>query len=391
MLTCCLPLVLFLFLFSFLLCALGLYSSTMPRKTRANRVLSNPSRSPSRVQLFRNERSREAFEKLNSKCKIWVERSVILDEVDPAIRANLESRGLLSLLEIDHPPPTTLIREFFSNLSCHIYDSNTLIQSWIRGVEFTITPKVVVEALGVSVVIDPVYPYDDSPPINVVMSHITGSFIQWGSDPRITSSALSETAYLFLRVACHSLWHISHLHTIPLERCVFLYAFMFGASISFPHLFLLSLNEVHRSFAIRHALIYPIFIHKILLFLGLADFLAGEPVHVVGPLGATFLRQRAAHLRADPSGPRGASSSGVPPPPSSTGAAAETFGAAVANVPPPTTSDDSDIRCTLDHVLTIQAAQGQILVGILDEICGLRADLARFRSSSSPPPFDDGF
>ena len=121
------------------------------------------------------------------------------------------------------------------------------------------------------------------------MSHITGSSIQWGSDPQITSSALSETAYLFLRVACHSLWPISHLHTIPLERCVFLYAFMFGASISFPHLFLCSLNKVHRSSAIGHALIYPIFIHRILLFLGLADFLASEPVHVVGPLGATFL------------------------------------------------------------------------------------------------------
>ena len=129
MLTCSLPLVLFLFLFSFLLCALGPYSSTMPRKTRANKVPSTSFVSPSRVQLFRNERSREAFEKLNSKCKIWVERSVILDEVDPAIRANLESRGLLSLLEIDHPPPTALIREFFSNLSCHVYDSNTLIQS----------------------------------------------------------------------------------------------------------------------------------------------------------------------------------------------------------------------------------------------------------------------
>ena len=31
---------------------------------------STPSMSPSRVQLFRNERSREAFEKLNSKRKI---------------------------------------------------------------------------------------------------------------------------------------------------------------------------------------------------------------------------------------------------------------------------------------------------------------------------------
>ena len=70
-------------------------------------------------------------------------------------------------------------------------------------------------------------------------------------------------------------------------------------------------------------------------------------------------------------------SSSVPPPPSSIGAA-ETFGAAVADVPPPTTSDDSDIRCTLDHVLTVQAAQGQILVDILDEIRGLQVDLARF-------------
>ena len=101
----------------------------MPRKTRATRVPSTPSLSPSRVQLFRNERCREAFEKLNSKRKIWAERSMILDEVDPAIRANLESRGWLSLLEIDHPPPTALIREFFSNLSCHIYDSITVVQS----------------------------------------------------------------------------------------------------------------------------------------------------------------------------------------------------------------------------------------------------------------------
>ena len=166
---------------------------------------------------------------------------------------------------------------------------------------------------------------------------------------------------------------------------------MFGASISFPHLFLCSLNEVHRSSAIRHALIYPIFIHRILLFLGLADFLSSEPVHVVGPLGATFLRQRAAHLRADPSISRGAPSSSVPPPPSSTGAAETSGAVAATDVPPPTTSDDSDIRRTLDHVLTVQVAQGQVLVDILDEIRGLRADLAWFGSSSSPPPFDDGF
>ena len=169
------------------------------------------------------------------------------------------------------------------------------------------------EALGVPVVRKPDYPYDESPSLDVVMSYITGSFIQWGSDPRIMSAELTETAYLFFRIACHSLWPISHFHTIPLERCVFLYAFVSGASISFPHLFLRSLNEVHKSSAVGHALIHPIFIHRILLFLGLDGFPSGEPVHVVAPIGTTFLRQRAAHLRVAPSRPKGASSSAVPP------------------------------------------------------------------------------
>ena len=164
------------FLYLFAVC-FGLYPSTMPRKTRANKIPFSPSVSPSRSQLFKNDRCREAFEKLSSKRKIWAERSVILDEVDLAIRANLESRGWLSLLEIDHPPPTALIREYFSNLSCHIYDSNTLVRSWIRGVEFTITPRVVAEALGVLVVTKAVYPYAEAPSIDVVMSYITGSFI----------------------------------------------------------------------------------------------------------------------------------------------------------------------------------------------------------------------
>ena len=65
--------------------------------------------------------------------------------------------------------------------------------------------------------------------------------------------------------------------------------------------------------------------------------------------------------------------------------------AAATDVPPPTTSDDSDIRRTLDHVLTVQAAHRQILVDVLDEIRGLRVDLARFRRSSPLPLFDDGF
>ena len=137
---------------------------------------------------------------------------------------------------------------------------------------------------------------------------------------------------------------------------MFLYAFVSGVSISFPHLFLRSLNEVHRSSVVAHALIHPIFIHRILLFLGLDVFPADEPIHVIALIGATFLRQRATHLRVGPLHSRGASSGVVPPPSSSTGTdTAESSSVATvdADVPPPTTSDDSDIRCTLDHFLIV--------------------------------------
>ena len=173
-----------------------------------------------------------------------------------------------------------------------------------------------------------------------------------------------------------------------------MYAFISSASISFPHLFLRSLNEVHKSSVVGHAFIHPIFIHRILLFLDLDNFPAGELVHIIAPIGATFFRQRAAHLRVDPSRPRGASSGVVPPPPSSTGFdATEASGvaAADADVPPSTTSDDSDIRRTLDHVLIIQATHGPILVDMLDKIYDLHAMLAQFQRSSPPSPFDDGF
>ena len=179
---------------------------------------------------------------------------MLLDELDPAIRANFKRRVWFPLLDIDHPPPATLIREFYSNLSIHVYDSNTLVKCWIRGVEFTITPSVVAAALRVPMVQNPVYPYDESPLLDYVMSYITGYSIQWGSDPRIAIAELTEIHYLFFRIACHSLWPISHLHTIPLERYVFLYALVTDAPVSFPHLFLRSLNKVHWSASTGHAL-----------------------------------------------------------------------------------------------------------------------------------------
>ena len=64
------------------------------------------------------------LEKLNIFRSVWAERKVILDELDPEIRRNFERRGWLPLLEVEHPPPVALIREFYSNLSVHSNDSN---------------------------------------------------------------------------------------------------------------------------------------------------------------------------------------------------------------------------------------------------------------------------
>ena len=76
----------------------------------------------------------------------------MLDELDGEIRRNFERRGWLPLLDISHPPPATLIKKFYSNLSVHSYDVNTLVRSWVWGVGYTITRLVVANALEVPLV-----------------------------------------------------------------------------------------------------------------------------------------------------------------------------------------------------------------------------------------------
>ena len=71
------------------------------------------------------------------------------------------------------------------------------MRSWIRGEEYTITPTVVAFTLGLPKVQHPVYPYDESPPLNDIMSYLTVSSIQWSSDPRITSYKLTKIHSLF--------------------------------------------------------------------------------------------------------------------------------------------------------------------------------------------------
>ena len=74
----------------------------------------------------------------------------MLDELDSKIRRNFERKGWLPLLDIDQPPPATLIRDFYWNLSVHSNDSNTqFVKSWIGGEEYVITPSVVASTLGV--------------------------------------------------------------------------------------------------------------------------------------------------------------------------------------------------------------------------------------------------
>ena len=124
----------------------------MRRKTITHRTASSSFEPPFQSELFPSEKNKEQYETLNIKRKIWAERKVLLDELDPAIRANFERRGWLPFLGIDYPPPATLIREFYSNLSIHVYDSNTLVKSWIRGVAYTITPRIVADTLGVLLV-----------------------------------------------------------------------------------------------------------------------------------------------------------------------------------------------------------------------------------------------
>ena len=74
----------------------------------------------------------------------------------PFHAVNLQSRNWLSLCSNFVHPPTTLIREFYANLSIHSDDSGGhYLTIWIGGEEFQITKKVVSDALNVPLVCRP--------------------------------------------------------------------------------------------------------------------------------------------------------------------------------------------------------------------------------------------
>ena len=162
------------------------------------------------------------------------------------------------------------------------------------------------------------YLYTETHHLDNIMSLITGTSISWSTNSCFTSHELIELNYLFFRISCHCIWPISHLHTICIERCAFLYTLVTDALLSFPTFFIRSLVEVHRSSAKSHGLFFSVFIHRILLDLVLEDFPTSEPIHIIAPIGATFLRQRSAQLKASSKHPRVESFTGDAsrPPPS---------------------------------------------------------------------------
>ena len=210
-------------------------------------------------------------------------------------------------------------------------------------------------ALGVPLVRQPVYPYSKTPPLDDIMSYLTGTSISWGTDPRTTSCELTELNYLFFWISCHSIWPISHLHTIPIERCAFLYGLVTDVPMCFLSLFIHSLVKVHRSSSKSHGIFFPVFIHRILLHLALKEFPASEPIHLIAPIGATFLMQRATQMKASFKCPQVESSTSVASHPPSLGdpTIEEFADPTIAVDPPPSTLGDSSIWSMLDTIMTI--------------------------------------
>ena len=96
------------------------------------------------------------------------------------------------------------------------------MKSWIQGEEYVVTPSVMDSALGVPKVQHLVYLYNESPPLDDIMSYLTGSSIQWGFDPQITSHELTEIHYPFFPdFLPFYLAHLSLAHYSDQEMCIF--------------------------------------------------------------------------------------------------------------------------------------------------------------------------
>ena len=203
-------------------------------KTKAKRVSGSSSKlvvafNQIRFETVTNE---QMFETLIKDRSIWAERQINLDELPLSVHRNLQCRNWLTLCKDLQPLPAALIREFYSNL---YICSNDNLSTWIRAQSFVITKDVVFGALNVPHVQRPTYPYSECPRISDVMTLLCKRSMTWGSNPRINSSELTEFNYIFFKIACHNIFPISHVHTIPIERRFF---FCTPSSLMPPFFFL---------------------------------------------------------------------------------------------------------------------------------------------------------
>ena len=97
-----------------------------------------------------------------------------LDDLDPFIQQNLDSKGWLPICTTLESSSAIIIREFHSNLFAHsaVSDGHFWI-TWIQGEVYQITKKVVADALSVPLVSRLTYPYTESNYLDDVMS------LQW--------------------------------------------------------------------------------------------------------------------------------------------------------------------------------------------------------------------
>ena len=149
---------------------------------------------------------------------------------------------------------------------------------------------------------------------------------------------------------------------------------------------------MYRSKSKAHNLFFPIFIYKVLLFLGLNSFPFLVLVHITAPIEATFIRQRQIQMKsAKPSTrtskrPRGEASTAAPT--SGDQAVVEEI-----HVDPIATVDPIvapfSLHSTMETFMTTQATHGQLIDELLTKVATLRANFTKYRSAfPHPPPFD---
>ena len=117
-----------------------------------------------------------------------------------------------------------------------------------------------------------------------MMSLLCGRPISWGTKPRVNSCELTELNSLYLRISCHNIYPISHVHTIPIDRCAFLYALVIDGSMCFPSMFIQTIVDIYSSTSKAQKLFFPMYIYRILRFLRLSNFPPLQLAHITAPI-----------------------------------------------------------------------------------------------------------